>query len=67
MTDSMEVIFMKRIISKLLLAALLTALTCGSAFAASAKVTYVKGKVEVNRGDSWVALIYYRRCYDWSF
>ena len=47
---------MKRIISKLLLAALLTALTCGSVFAASAKVTYVKGKVEVSRGDTWVAL-----------
>ncbi len=47
---------MKRIISKLLLAALLAAITCGSAFAASAKVTYVKGKVEVNRGNAWVAL-----------
>jgi len=47
---------MKRIISKLLLAALLAALTCGSVFAASAKVTYVKGKVEVSRGDTWVAL-----------
>ncbi len=47
---------MKRIISKLLLAAVLAALTCGSAFAASAKVTYVKGKVEVSRGDTWVAL-----------
>ena len=47
---------MKRIISKLLLAALLAAITCGSAFAASAKVTYVKGKVEVNRGDAWVSL-----------
>ncbi|MBO4534281.1 MAG: FecR domain-containing protein [Treponema sp.] len=47
---------MKRIISKLFLAVLLAALTCGSVFAASAKVTYVKGKVEVSRGDSWVAL-----------
>lgn len=47
---------MKRIISKLVIAAILAALTCGSVFAASAKVTYVKGKVEVSRGDSWVAL-----------
>ena len=47
---------MKRIISKLFMAVLLAALTCGSVFAASAKVTYVKGKVEVSRGDSWVAL-----------
>lgn len=47
---------MKRIISKLFLAALLVAITCGSAFAASAKVTYVKGKVEVSRGNDWVAL-----------
>ena len=47
---------MKRIISKLFLAALLIALTSGSVFAASAKVTYVKGKVEVSRGNSWVAL-----------
>ncbi len=47
---------MKRIISKLLLAALLTALTCSSAFAAAAKVTYVKGKVEVSRGNAWVAV-----------
>ena len=47
---------MKRIISKLFLASLLVAITCGSAFAASAKVTYVKCKVEVSRGDNWVAL-----------
>ena len=46
---------MKRFISKGLLIALLLVIG-GSAFAASAKVTYVKGKVEVSRGDAWVAL-----------
>lgn len=51
-----EVVFMKRIISKLVLTALLAVLSCGSLFAASAKVTYVKGKVEVGRGNTWVAL-----------
>ena len=47
---------MKRIISKLFMAVLLAALTCGTAFAATAKVTYVKGKVEVNRGNAWVTV-----------
>jgi len=47
---------MKRSLSKLFLIVLLLALTCGTAFAAGAKVTYVKGKVEVNRANSWVAL-----------
>ena len=47
---------MKRIISKFVMAVLLAALTCGTAFAATAKVTYVKGKVEVSRGNAWVAL-----------
>ena len=47
---------MKRFVSKLCLAAVLAVLTCGTAFAASAKVTYVKGKVEVSRGNAWVAV-----------
>ena len=47
---------MKRIISKMMITALLTVFACGSLFAASAKVTYVKGKVEINRGSEWVAL-----------
>lgn len=47
---------MKRLVSKLFMVMLLTAMCCGTAFAASAKVTYVKGKVEVSRGDAWVAL-----------
>ena len=47
---------MKRIISKLFLTVLLTALACSSAFAAAAKVTYVKGKVEVSRGNAWVTV-----------
>ena len=47
---------MKGIISKVFLVLLLTGLCCGTAFAASAKVTYVKGKVEVNRGNAWVAV-----------
>ena len=47
---------MKRFVAKLCIAAVLTVLTCGSVFAASAKVTYVKGKVEISRGDGWVAV-----------
>ena len=47
---------MKRLISKLIIAALVACFTCSSVFAASAKVTYVKGKVEVSRGNSWVSL-----------
>ena len=47
---------MKRLISKMIIAVLLAVFTCGSVFAASAKVTYVKGKVEVSRGNEWVSL-----------
>ena len=47
---------MKRFVAKLCMAAVLFGLTCGSVFAASAKVTYVKGKVEVSRGNAWVAV-----------
>ena len=47
---------MKRLISKLIIAALLTVLASASVFAASAKVTYIKGKVEVSRGNGWVSL-----------
>ena len=47
---------MKRLISKMIIAALLAVFACGSVFAASAKVTYVKGKVEVSRGNEWVSL-----------
>ena len=47
---------MKRLISKMIIAALVAMFVCNYAFAASAKVTYVKGKVEVSRGNAWVAL-----------
>ena len=47
---------MKRLISKLIIAALVAGFACSSVFAASAKVTYVKGKVEVSRGNEWVSL-----------
>ena len=47
---------MKRIISKMMIAAILAVFACSSIFAASAKVTYVKGKVEINRGNEWVTL-----------
>ena len=47
---------MKRLISKMIIAALVAMFTCSSVFAASAKVTYVKGKVEVSRGSGWVSL-----------
>ena len=47
---------MKRLISKMIIAVLVAVISCSSVFAASAKVTYVKGKVEVSRGNSWVAL-----------
>lgn len=47
---------MKRFVSKMIIAAALVILTGSSVFAASAKVTYVKGKVEISRGDGWVAL-----------
>ena len=47
---------MKRLISKLIIAALLAVFACSSVFAASAKVTFVKGKVEVSRGNAWVSL-----------
>ncbi len=47
---------MKRLISKLIIAALVAGFACTSVFAASAKVTYVKGKVEVSRGNGWVSL-----------
>ncbi len=47
---------MKRIISKMMIAALLAVFAGGTLFAASAKVTYVKGKVEISRGNEWVAL-----------
>ena len=47
---------MKRFVSKMIIAAVLTVFACNSIFAASAKVTYVKGKVEVNRGKEWVSL-----------
>ncbi|MBR5402198.1 MAG: FecR domain-containing protein [Treponema sp.] len=47
---------MKRVISKLFVMLLLAGMFCSSVFAASAKVTYVKGKVEVSRGNAWVAI-----------
>ena len=47
---------MKRLISKLMIAALVAVFACSSVFGASAKVTYVKGKVEVSRGNEWVSL-----------
>jgi hypothetical protein len=47
---------MKRFVSKMIIAAALVLIAGGSIFAASAKVTYVKGKVEVNRSNEWVAL-----------
>ena len=47
---------MKRLISKLIMAVLVAGFVSGSVFAASAKVTYVKGKVEVSRGNAWVSL-----------
>lgn len=47
---------MKRLISKLIILALVVGFSCSSVFAASAKVTYVKGKVEVSRGNEWVSL-----------
>ncbi len=47
---------MKRHFSKMIIAALAVLFTCSSVFAANAKVTYVKGKVEVSRGTEWVAL-----------
>ena len=47
---------MKRLISKMIVAALVAVFACSSVFAASAKVTYVKGKVEVSRGNAWVSL-----------
>ena len=47
---------MKRLISKLIIAAFVATFACTSVFAASAKVTYVKGKVEVSRGNAWVSL-----------
>ena len=46
---------MKRFVSEMIIAAALL-LAGTSVFAASAKVTYVKGKVEVNRSNEWVAL-----------
>lgn len=46
---------MKKIFS-IVLAAVLFAVISGPLFAATAKVTYVKGKVEVNRNNEWVAL-----------
>lgn len=47
---------MKRLISKMIIAMLLAVFAASSIFAASAKVTYVKGKVEVSRGNAWVSL-----------
>ena len=47
---------MKRFISKMIMAARITVFACSSVFAANAKVTYVKGKVEVSRGNAWVSL-----------
>lgn len=47
---------MKRFVSKMIIAAALAVFACGSVFAASAKVTYVKGKVEISRGNEWVSL-----------
>ncbi len=47
---------MKRLISKMIIALLVAMFTCSSIFAASAKVTYVKGKVEVSNGSGWVTL-----------
>lgn len=46
---------MKKIFS-IVLSAVLFAVVSGPLFAATAKVTYVKGKVEVNRNNEWVAL-----------
>ena len=47
---------MKRLISKMIIAAFVAMFVCNYTFAASAKVTYVKGKVEVSRGNAWVSL-----------
>jgi hypothetical protein len=47
---------MKRLISKMIIAVLVALFVCNYSFAASAKVTFVKGKVEVSRGNAWVAL-----------
>ena len=47
---------MKRFVSKMIIAAVLAVFASSSIFAASAKVTYVKGKVEVNRANEWVTL-----------
>lgn len=43
-------------ITKILIAMAVLAYACVPLFSASAKVTYVKGKVEVNRNDSWIQL-----------
>ncbi len=47
---------MKRLISKMIIAVLVALFVCNYSFAASAKVTFVKGKVEISRGNTWVAL-----------
>ena len=47
---------MRKIISKVLFIAFFAIVGSSSVFAVNAKVTYVKGKVEVSRGSSWVAL-----------
>lgn len=47
---------MKRFVSKMIIVMALSVLAASSVFAASAKVTYVKGKVEVSRDNAWVTL-----------
>jgi len=47
---------MKRFVSKMIIVIALSVLAASSVFAASAKVTYVKGKVEVSRDNAWVTL-----------
>jgi len=47
---------MKKLNIKLLAAALFSFLVCSPFFGAEAKVTYTKGKVEVNRNGAWVTL-----------
>ncbi|MCR5766646.1 MAG: FecR domain-containing protein [Treponema sp.] len=47
---------MKKLNIKLLIAAFVAFLVCYPFFGADAKVTYIKGKVEVSRNGQWVAL-----------
>lgn len=47
---------MMKNIKKILIALVVSAIVCSPLAADSAKVTFVKGKVEVNRGGNWVQL-----------